>query len=108
MRKPILLILYCLVLSIIPLSSSFAVTWAWVNTTSNSCPLVCHEFRQGWEPIQSGTYRASSPFYVCALNAGGEGYRAGYNLPASGVNTCTVGWGGKEINSNQYACLCFK
>jgi hypothetical protein len=45
-------------------------------------------------------------FYVCRVDQNGEGMRPGYNLAPDWSHVCTVPWGGKEVSSRQYDCLC--
>jgi hypothetical protein len=88
------------------LATSVSVVQAteWIKGSGKSCAQVC--LNNDMKPFKSGTYVNGNDFYVCAANAEGEGFRAGYNLAPSWSTTCTVGWGGKEISYPNYNCLC--
>jgi hypothetical protein len=76
----------------------------WKTATHPSCDNTCQA--ASLAPVISGYYVNGYAFYVCAANAKGEGYRAGYNLRPAWTNACIVGWGGEEISVKSYRCLC--
>jgi len=76
----------------------------WVDGGGKSCSAVCSS--AGSAAVNSGTFQNGNPFTICAANAHGEGYRAGYNLEPSWSNACVVGYGGKEEKNSNYKCLC--
>lgn len=78
----------------------------WVAASGRSCANVCAAANAQAE--YSGIYTNNQPLYVCAANAGGEGWRAGYNLEPSWSRACWVGWGGRELAVNDYMCLCVR
>ncbi len=94
--------------SICSIVFSFAMVGAvnadWVDGRGGSCKSACAA--AGSAPVSSGTYKNGNPFYICAANAHGEGFRAGYNLEPSWSRACVVGWGGKEEGINPFQCLC--
>jgi hypothetical protein len=60
----------------------------------------------GMAPVSSGNFTNGQPFYMCAGDALGEGYRGGFNLRPTWANTCSVGAGGREVATSSYSCLC--
>ena len=76
----------------------------WVDAYGRPCDVVCGS--RGLKPVVSGIYVNGEKFFVCAANARGEGYRAGYNLRPSWADKCVVGWGGREMSVRPYRCLC--
>lgn len=76
----------------------------WVDGVGQSCDIACN--RQGMNPIVSGVYTNGQPFYICAANPLGEGFRGGFNLRPNWANSCSVTAAGREIASTPYSCLC--
>jgi hypothetical protein len=76
----------------------------WVNAGNQSCDFVCR--RVGRPTARSGLYVNGFPFFICAGNAGNQGFRAGYNLKPNWADACIVGWGGREISVRPFKCLC--
>jgi hypothetical protein len=76
----------------------------WINAGNQSCDFVCS--RAGRPAARSGIYMNGFPFFICAGNAAGQGFRAGYNLKPNWANACIVGWGGREVPVRPYRCLC--
>lgn len=93
-----------LVASLISFTSRPAFSQTWLPGNGRFCERVCRD--AGKRATQSGFYTNGNEFYVCSANAGGEGFRPGYNLLPNWSTTCTVGFGGKEISSPRYNCLC--
>jgi len=85
-------------------SVSVAQPAQWIDASGKSCTQVCLD--KDMSPVISGIYINGHNFNVCATNAQGEGFRAGYNLLPSWSTTCTVGWGGREKSYPNYNCLC--
>ncbi len=77
---------------------------AWIQGKGLSCDQACTN--AGWSPVISGYYNRGHPFYVCAGNAAGEGFRGGYNLRPKWSRHCIVGYGGRERFESNYVCLC--
>lgn len=86
------------------LAAAPAAAQVWVDGGGRSCDAACGA--SGMAPVVSGTNPNGQPYYACAANARGEGYRAGYNLRPSWANSCTVGSGGQELSVPAYSCLC--
>jgi hypothetical protein len=76
----------------------------WVPASAPSCANTC--LGAGMSPIASGTYTSGESLYVCAANAGNEGFRAGFNLKPSWANACIVAWGSGYVSAAAYVCLC--
>ncbi|WP_172970513.1 hypothetical protein [Microcystis aeruginosa] len=83
---------------------AFSQSLSWVPGNGRFCERVCRDAGKG--AIYSGIYTNGNEFYVCSTNVGGEGLRPGYNLLPNWSTTCTVGFGGKEVSSTNYNCLC--
>lgn len=78
----------------------------WIAGANKSCFQICYQ--EAYQPFASGKYTNGETFYVCSANAGGEGFRAGYNLAPTWDHQCVVGYGGKELSVNKFSCLCSK
>lgn len=76
----------------------------WVDSSQQSCRSVCSA--KNASALTTGTYRNGEPFFVCATNADGEGFRPGYNLEPDWSTRCWVGRGGREVGYSPYKCLC--
>jgi hypothetical protein len=76
----------------------------WVEGKGMSCDAACAAV--GAPPVISGIYTNGESFFICAANHGGAGFRAGYNLRPSWADACIVGYGGQEVFSRPYFCLC--
>jgi hypothetical protein len=76
----------------------------WVESWRTSCSITC--FNVGRNPVISGHYVNGNPFYVCAANVNGEGYRVGFNLQPSWSSACWVAWNGQEPAIPNFRCLC--
>ena len=59
----------------------------WVDG-KGSCQSSCAA--KGLTPVSSGNFKNGKAYYICASNAHGEGYRAGYNLEPSWIDGCVV------------------
>jgi hypothetical protein len=71
------------------------------------CDETCGELSS--MPISSGVHPAFGSYLVCSVDAGGQGYRSGYNLPAFAPDSCITGYNGSEWFSPEgqsYLCLC--
>ena len=83
-----------------------AMAAKWVKGGNKSCDQACAD------PMWSGQYSSSNAllngqkFYICRANAGGQGFRAGYNLRPNWAGHCWVGYGGAEKPTRPYECLC--
>ena len=76
----------------------------WVESWRTSCSITC--FNVGRSPVTSGHYVNGNPYYVCAANVNGDGYRGGFNLQPSWSSACWVAWGGQEPAIERFRCLC--
>ncbi|RKZ46023.1 MAG: hypothetical protein DRR16_22610 [Candidatus Parabeggiatoa sp. nov. 3] len=86
-------------------SVSVAQAAQWIDGSGKSCSQVCLD--KGMSPVISGIWEKNgNNFNVCAADAEGKGFRAGYNLIPGWATTCTVGWGGQEKSYSKYNCLC--
>lgn len=96
--------LFVLSLCLAPFCSTVQAA-TWVDAEGQSCDFACAQ--AALTAARSGAYVNGNPFFICSANAGGEGYRPGYNLQPSWSAVCVVGWGGKEVAVNRgYKCLC--
>jgi hypothetical protein len=75
----------------------------WVRARG-SCADACA--RAGLKPVVTGLYDNGQPFFLCASDIASEGSRAGYNLEPDWSDACWVGYGGKEVASRPFKCLC--
>lgn len=79
----------------------------WVRSSGESCYIACH--KAGMNPFASGNYKNGNQFYICAANAGGEGFRAGFNLAPSWDHACFVAYGAnRSVAVSNYSCLCYR
>lgn len=103
--KQLIIFLFILVTFFLFVGKTNVYTYdSWIDAGNKSCDVVCKN--ADLQPVISGTYTNGYPFYVCAANVKGEGYRAGYNLQPEWADVCVVGWGSKELSVRQYKCLC--
>jgi hypothetical protein len=98
-----------LALPILPATPAIAqhTNEVWLPGNGKACQTVCQT--GGRLAVDSGPYKQSNLFYVCATNTQGEGFRPGFNLqinPRVPASTCTVGYGEKAEVSGEYTCLC--
>jgi hypothetical protein len=73
----------------------------WVPVSASTCDLTCSGV--GKSAVVSGKYMGGAPFYVCAADYLGEGFRPGYNLFGG---QCFIASHEKEIGVAAYLCLC--
>lgn len=83
---------------------AFSQSLSWVPANGRFCERVCRD--AGKTAVSSGFYSNGNEFYVCSTNAGGEGFRPGFNLLPLWSTTCTVGLGNNSISVSSYNCLC--
>lgn len=84
-----------------------ALASGWVVGNGRSCDNACASDAPGSFAVITGFYRFNDqPFFLCASDASGEGWRAGYNLRPKWSHACVVGYGGKESFGTPYKCLC--
>jgi hypothetical protein len=85
-------------------SSYQAQALEWIYGSNKSCLKVCVD--NNMRPVISGIYKNGNPFYVCAANPHGHGFRPGTNLAPMWVDRCNVGWGRQGRFLYTYKCLC--
>jgi len=85
------------------LTSSVSADATWIRARG-PCLDACAAARL--KPVVTGIYDNGRPFYLCVSDAAGEGARAGYNLEPDWSNGCWIGYGGKEVASRPFKCLC--
>jgi hypothetical protein len=68
----------------------------WLDANGKQCGVLCRESQL--LPVTSGRHPNGAAYYVCALDAGDDGYRVGYQLSTS-RGECVVGYDGREVAS---------
>ena len=76
----------------------------WIPSRNEPCEATWRT--EGMRAVRSGRYVNGNPFSVCRADQNGEGMRPGYNLAPDWSRVCVVPWGGKEVSSTRYDCLC--
>lgn len=82
----------------------FAAEAQWVDGKGGSCEAACASI--GRQAMSTGQHPNGRPYTICAADIAKEGFRPGYNLEPSWSKGCFVAWGGKEVASPDYGCLC--
>jgi len=85
-------------------AATAASAQVWVDGGGRSCDAACGA--SGMASVASGAAANGQPFYMCAGDALGEGYRGGFNQRPQSARSCVVGAGGREVSTASYSCLC--
>jgi hypothetical protein len=97
-----------LVSSLLLLSAASGYAQSWVEAGPGlACDEVCKQMQS--TAVWSGVHPSFGEYLVCSVDAGNQGYRPGYNLPAFAPDACITGYDGKEWFSPEgqtYLCLC--
>jgi hypothetical protein len=92
-----------LIATLLPALSQARST-VWIPSRNERCEATCRA--EDMRPVRSGRYMNGNPFSICRADQNGEGMRPGYNLAPDWSRVCVVPWGGKEVSSTRYDCLC--